>query len=517
MSTESPTARRQIGDYVLLDKIAEGGMGAVYRGRRTNGGPVVAIKVIPHETARNKLLMKRFEQEFRAAALIDHPNVVRALDYSGTPPVPFLVMEYVPGHSLGELVEKNGRLSEANAIHVLAQVCDGLHAAHKQGLIHRDVKPDNVLVTNELIAKLTDLGLVRDVESDDNLTRTGKGLGTPHYMAPEQFRNAKHVDVRSDVYSLGATLYMAVTGQIPFDKSSPLDCWLKKTRDDLPSPKSLVPGLSDRVDFTIRRAMRANPAERQTSCREFMEDLLGEPWKGRAGTNSGTHAMPEVAEDLWYMVFYDCGFPKTVKGNTDTIRRNIKAGVLGDLTVILVSRTKAGPFSPIRAVPEFRDLLLDGFTPGGHPTPLSHTVLTGVPESTLPPASLAASVTGQTPLNRHLEPRSSIRSSPPTASQGNTDAEREKTDEFDSIQVVTPKGRGSARFTPRTHPQPEPSLPHPAPGPTPAKVSGPQPRPEALAPVAPTPAKASGTWKWVALAVVLALGLGVALGLLFRS
>lgn len=481
MSADSPTlARRQLGEYVLLDKIAEGGMGAVYRGQRTAGGPVVAIKVIPHETARNKLLMKRFEQEFRAAALIDHPNVVRALDYSGAPPVPFLVMEYVPGQSLGEMVEKGGRLSEVDAIQVLAQVCDGLHAAHKQGLIHRDVKPDNVLVTPELTAKLTDLGLVRDVESDDNLTRTGKGLGTPHYMAPEQFRNAKHVDVRSDVYSLGATLYMAVTGRVPFDRCSPLDCWMKKTRDDLPTPKSLVPGLSDRVDFTIRRAMRANPGERQTSCREFMEDLLGEPWKSRAATNSGTHLVPAAVEDLWYMVFYDCGFPKTVKGDTDTIRRNIKAGVLGDLTVILVSRTKAGPFSPLRTVPEFRDLLLDGFDAAGPVTPLAVTVLNG-----LPPAPLAASVTGQTPLTRHLEPRVVGRSSPPDEPSG--EANVPPTAEFDDIAVVTTTARSSAR-----HRQ------------LPARR------------VAPLP-KQSAAWRWALLALALALGLGVAVGLLVRS
>ena len=482
MSTESPPARRLLGDYVLLDKIAEGGMGAVYRGRKASGGPVVAIKVIPHETARNKLLMKRFEQEFRAAALIDHPNVVRAIDYSGAPPVPFLVMEYVPGHTLGELVEKKGRMGEADAIHVLAQVCDGLHAAHKQGLIHRDVKPDNVLVTADLTAKLTDLGLVRDVESDDNLTRTGKGLGTPHYMAPEQFRNAKHVDVRSDVYSLGATLYMAVTGRVPFDKCSPLDCWLKKTRDDLPTAKSLVPGLSDRTDFTIRRAMRANPAERQTSCREFMEDLLGEAWKSRAGANSGTHLVP-VADDLWYMVFYDCGFPKTVKGTTDTVRRNVQAGVLGDLSVILVSRTKAGPFSPLRSVPEFRDLLLDGSAPGGPAAGLAATMLHGVPETPLPHAPLAACVTSQTPLDRHLEPRSSTRSLPlPPPPAGSPDIPR--TDEYDSIQVVTPKG-SSARHTPVEAPLPA--------------------------------ARPFPVWRVVAIAAGLALLAGLALGLLFRS
>lgn len=488
MSTESPPARRQIGDYVLLEKIAEGGMGAVFRGRKASGGPVVAIKVIPHETARNKLLMKRFEQEFRAAALIDHPNVVRAIDYSGSPPTPFLVMEYVNGSSLGDLVEKKGRLSEGDAIHVLAQVCDGLHAAHKQGLIHRDVKPDNVLVTADLTAKLTDLGLVRDVESDDNLTRTGKGLGTPHYMAPEQFRNAKHVDVRSDVYSLGATLYMAVTGRVPFDKCSPLDCWLKKTRDDLPTPRSLVPGLSERVDFTIRRAMRANPGERQTSCREFMEDLLGETWKSRAVASSGVHPAP-AAEDLWYLVFYDCGFPKTVKGDTDTIRRNLKAGSLGDTTVILVSRTKAGPFSPVRSVPEFRDLLIDGFTPtGGTATPLSTTVLSGFPpETPLPHAPLASTVTSQTPFNRHLEPRSGTkcRTLPPVAVAAPAD-EATRTDEYDAIQVVAPKGTAARTRTPApdttTHDTPPTRM-----------------------------------WKWVVVAVALALLAGISLGLLFRS
>lgn len=488
MSIESPPHRRRLGDYLLLDKIAEGGMGTVYRGRRAAGGPVVAIKVIPHETARNKLLMKRFEQEFRAAALIDHPNVVRALDYSGAPPVPFLVMEYVDGRSLGEVVEKDGRLSEADAVHILGQVCDGLHAAHKQGLIHRDVKPDNVLVTPELTAKLTDLGLVRDVESDDNLTRTGKGLGTPHYMAPEQFRNAKHVDVRSDVYSLGATLYMAVTGQVPFNRCSPLDCWMRKTKDDLPPPKALLPTLSDRVDFAVRRAMRANPAERQTSCREFMEDLLGEPWKSRAPGNSGTNLQPP-GEDLWYMVFYDCGFPKTVKGSTDTIRRNVRAGVLGDHSVILVSRTKAGPFSPLWGVPEFRDLMLGGYGPAGPPTPLATTVLAGTP---MPPASLAAGVTSQTPFDRHLSPRASGLDTPlPTTAFTRADAEKPPTAECDAIPMVTP----SVAVPPPVERQ---SL---------------RPGPEAV----PPPKRAVARVWWALLALAVALVAGVALGLVFRS
>jgi eukaryotic-like serine/threonine-protein kinase len=360
MSIGPPPVLPDLGQYELIGKIAEGGMGAVFIGRHRKGGPVVAIKVLPAETARNQLLMKRFEQEFRAATLIDHPNVVKAIEYCGTPPHPFLVMEYVSGCSLGEKIERDGPLSESESVHIIRQVCEGLHCAHKQGLIHRDVKPDNVLLTPDLTAKLTDLGLVRDIESDENLTRTGRGLGTPHFMAPEQFRNAKYVDVRSDVYALGATLYMMVTGKVPFAKCSPLDCWVKKTKEDYPTPQTIVPGLSDRIDFAIRRAMKQNPGERPTSCREFMEDVLGEAWRLRSSGPSSNKNLPVADADLWYMVYYEAGQARTVKGVTDTIRKNVQSGVLGDLTAVLVSRSKAGPFAPLKSIPEFRDLVLNG-------------------------------------------------------------------------------------------------------------------------------------------------------------
>ena len=221
----------QIGDYDVLAKIAEGGMGAVYKGRHIGSGQLVAIKVLPPATSRNPILMKRFEQEFKAACLIDHPNVVKALDYCGAGPSPFLVMEFVDGETLGQRVDRDGPIPEAEAIRLIGQVCEGLHRAHKQGLIHRDVKPDNIMVGPDEVVKLTDLGLVKDVEGEQNLTRTGRGLGTPHFMAPEQFRNAKNADVRCDVYSLAATLYMVLTGEIPFNNTSPLDCWVKKTRN----------------------------------------------------------------------------------------------------------------------------------------------------------------------------------------------------------------------------------------------------------------------------------------------
>src|SRR5262249_35113157 len=146
-----------------------------------------------------------------------------------------LVMEFVNGESLGDRVERAGPLPEAEGIKFITQVALGLQKAHAQGLIHRDVKPDNILIDQNGQAKLTDLGLVKGTEADLNLTRTGRGLGTPHFMAPEQFRNAKHADVRCDVYSLGATLYQLVTGTIPFDGCGPVDCWVKKLNNDLQS------------------------------------------------------------------------------------------------------------------------------------------------------------------------------------------------------------------------------------------------------------------------------------------
>ncbi|MCZ2343566.1 MAG: protein kinase [Bacteroidales bacterium] len=380
MSSDASRNLQTVGNYDLILKIAEGGMGAVYKGRERTTGAIVAIKIIPPETARNPLLVKRFEQEFRAASLIDHPNVVKALDYCGTGATPYLVMEFVEGESLGQRVERDGRIEEAEAVRIISQVCEGLHRAHKQGLIHRDVKPDNILVTlAEGAAKLTDLGLVKEVEGELNLTRTGRGLGTPHFMAPEQFRNAKNADVRCDVYSLGATLYCLVTGVVPFDKTSPLDCWVKKTKNDFAPPRQLNPQLSERVSWAIVRAMNADPAQRPANCREFMEDLTGTGWKvgsGPTAANSGD-SLRFSASDLWYMVYHDeNNQPRTVKGSTDSIRKNIQSGLLGDVSQILVCRTKNGQFQSLKSIPEFRDLVLG---PTSEPMPAAIPLLPDTP------------------------------------------------------------------------------------------------------------------------------------------
>jgi len=272
----SRSVMQSVGNYDLVEKVAEGGMGTVYRARRRDTGDVVAIKVMPPHMAGNPVLVKRFEQEFNAASRLDHPNIVRALDFGETGGVPFLVMEFVEGESLGSKLERDGRIPEPDAIRIIAQVAQGLHRAHKQNLVHRDVKPDNILVTTDGVAKLADLGLVKNLEGDLNLTRTQSGLGTPNFMAPEQFEDAKQADARSDLYSLAATLYMAVTGELPFGSRSAkavVTMYKKKVNGELTPPRKLAPEVSERLEAEILRALDPERERRHASAREFVERL----------------------------------------------------------------------------------------------------------------------------------------------------------------------------------------------------------------------------------------------------
>src|SRR2546421_1393447 len=195
LETARPTLQN-IGNYDLIEKVAEGGMGTVYRGRHRETGQIVAVKVVAPHMVGNQILLKRFEQEYNAARQLDHPNIVRALDFDNTSSTPYLVMEFVEGESLGRKLEREGKIPEAEAKRLIIQVAQGLHKAHRAKLVHRDVKPDNILITPDGRAKLTDLGLVKEVEADLNLTRTGRGLGTPNLMAPDQIRNAKNANQR---------------------------------------------------------------------------------------------------------------------------------------------------------------------------------------------------------------------------------------------------------------------------------------------------------------------------------
>jgi serine/threonine protein kinase len=267
------TRLTRVGAYELVCKVGRGGMATVYKGRNPATGEVVAIKVLSPESAANPVVIERFKQEYRAACTLRHPHLVRGLEFGEEDSVPYLVMEVIDGEDLATRIERLGKLPEEEAVRLIVEVAEAVQQAHDNQIIHRDIKPSNVLVTLDGRAKLADLGLVKDYGSDLELTRPLVGMGTPNFMAPEQFGDAKHADARCDVYSLGATLYSAVTGDLPFRARSSLHILKKKLKNDLVAPRQLTPGLGLHVDLAIRRALRAEAAERQASCKEFIASL----------------------------------------------------------------------------------------------------------------------------------------------------------------------------------------------------------------------------------------------------
>jgi serine/threonine protein kinase len=280
MAVTRKKALTGVGRYDFVNVIGKGGMGTVYRATDRDSGAAVAVKVLALDFSENPDLLARFAKEFRSAAKLEHPNIVRAIEFGSDGPHTFLATEFVEGIDLGHMIQQRGRIPEDEAVRVITQSAQALHYAHSFRIIHRDVKPDNILVRSDGVAKLADFGLAKDFDDEIELTLPSHGLGTPHFMPPEQYRDAKNVGVAGDVYSLGATLYNAVTGRLPFDGCASLFDLAKKVTGDIPGPRELVPELSERVDFAIRRAMNPDPTKRPSTCLEFFK-LLSIPKSNR--------------------------------------------------------------------------------------------------------------------------------------------------------------------------------------------------------------------------------------------
>jgi tRNA A-37 threonylcarbamoyl transferase component Bud32 len=306
MTVQAPAATLPVlRDYEVLEKIASGSMAAVYKARAHESGEVVALKVPFPAVADNPVLLQRFQEEFRVGSTLRHPGLVRALAFGREGPAYYIVMEFVEGVDLCQRLEEGGPLPEAEAVGIIVQIARALHEAHRHGIIHRDVKPDNILLTAGGGAKLADLGLIKDLEGELGLTRTGRGLGSPNFIAPEQFNDARDAGAACDVYSLGATLYMAVTGELPFRSRSLAATLKKKENNQLVPPRELVPSLSERLDWAIRRAVQANPRQRHASCLEFIRALTegGAPAPGAdapAGLAGGRRGAPNRRRSLRY-------------------------------------------------------------------------------------------------------------------------------------------------------------------------------------------------------------------------
>ncbi len=249
------------GRYRIESFLARGGMATIYRGADLRLDRTVAIKVMHPTFATDPGFVERFEREARAAARLNSPYAVAVHDQGNDAGVTYLVMEYVPGHTVRDVLRTHGALPPAQALAIIDPVLQALAAAHRAGYIHRDVKPENVLISDDGRVKVTDFGLARAIEGTDSGKTQGLLLGTVAYLSPEQVEH-DNTDARSDVYSAGILLFELVTGQVPFTASAPMQVAYKHVHEDVPTPSSVRPGIPVGIDELVRRATRRNPDER---------------------------------------------------------------------------------------------------------------------------------------------------------------------------------------------------------------------------------------------------------------
>jgi hypothetical protein len=260
-----------IGDYVVLDKLGRGGMGLVFKARHRRMKRIVALKVLPPSYARNVGAVNRFQREVEAVARLGHPNIVAALDAGEYGGLHYLVMEFVDGRDLACLVAQRGPLPVDQAINCVIQAARGLEAAHAKGIYHRDIKPSNLMLDSGGRVKVLDLGLARfestadllgSATADPALTRPGDLMGTVGFMSPEQAYNAQDADHRSDLYSLGCTLYFLLTGTPPFTGATTMACLLAHREHPIPALGDARPEAPRRLDRTLRRMLAKVPEDR---------------------------------------------------------------------------------------------------------------------------------------------------------------------------------------------------------------------------------------------------------------
>ena len=267
-----PLVGKVIGGCRIVKKIGEGGMGAVFLAEHTRLKRQSVIKVIPAHLTNSRQLIARFQREAQAAAVIQHPNVVNVFNVGEENGVHFIEMEFVDGAGLDDRMKEVKVIDQMEGVRIIIEACRGLSQAHKNGIVHRDIKPDNIMLTRKGGVKIADFGLARAASADAELTKVGQILGTPAYMSPEQCQG-KQTDARCDLYSLGATFYAMITGKRPFTGKTVMEI-MQKHIDEVPiSPREYNPDISVQVAKVILKMMSKKPEDRHQDALEVIDDL----------------------------------------------------------------------------------------------------------------------------------------------------------------------------------------------------------------------------------------------------
>lgn len=257
--------------YQVMKELGRGGMGIVFQAYDKQLSEPVAIKILSPFLSTDSEALERLKREVSAARRVTHSNVIRIHDIGEAKGLQYVSMEYFPGDTLKEFIRKNPNLSFMQAYQIAAQICEGVEAAHRQGVIHRDLKPQNVIIDSKNQVKIIDFGLAHSAHLK-GLTATGLIMGTPEYMSPEQVAGNK-VDERTDIYSLGVILYELFTGRVPFTGDSAIAVGFKQMKDPPPPPRSINPQLSPQIEAVILRALEKEPMRRYPTVAELKSDL----------------------------------------------------------------------------------------------------------------------------------------------------------------------------------------------------------------------------------------------------
>jgi serine/threonine-protein kinase len=374
-----------IGEFKVVKELGQGGMGKVYKARQELLDRDVALKVMAPHLAENKTLVERFLREAKIQAKLDHPHIVKCYHIGEHNGQPYLALEFVDGGSVQTCLEKLGKFKVGDALHVILACTYALQHAHEQNLIHRDIKPDNLLINRKGVVKLADLGLAKDIAEELSLTRSGTGAGTPYYMSPEQTRNAKHCDGRTDIYAMGVMLYVMLTGQMPFRGETTVELLQSKETGRFPPVRKSVMEVPERLDLIIDKMLARNPEHRYQTCAELIKDLeglaLANPTLSFLKTAAPAGSMKvmgaatptqatapktapaqkpapqeEVVEGIWY-VKMKTGGPKITlrKLSTAQVHDMIKSKILDNS--FDASKSVKGTFRALATYPEFEPLL----------------------------------------------------------------------------------------------------------------------------------------------------------------
>jgi eukaryotic-like serine/threonine-protein kinase len=351
-----------IGNYLILDKLGQGGMGVVFKARHRRLGRIGALKILPPSFARDRSAVMRFRREVEAAGRLKHPNLVAAHDADEDRGVHFLVMDYVEGRDLDRVVRDRGPMQVTQAVDCLIQAARGLEAAHTQGIVHRDIKPGNLMLDNAGTVRVLDLGLARIIDAANPFNKTAKGrltesgmyMGTVDYMAPEQAEDSHRVDHRADIYSLGCTFHYLLTGQEPFVGETVLKRLMAHMERPAPSLRIARPDVPPALDAVYLKMMAKRPDDRPASMTEVIALLEASKTAPDFNTEVGA-AAPKSKPEL--KVF-----------NEQPLKRAGAPKTKPDPSVFALSRETGSPMSSHELNPE--DLVMD-VRPESPPTPLT--------------------------------------------------------------------------------------------------------------------------------------------------